>query len=170
MGITAAGDRIPGNLPVPPLEPVPPAPGLSSFPNCHLQFPLAHFQDHARGGEWQFSFGFSEVAAAGMSPPSWECPQSSLGLEKLPQDPLSSLLVWFLGMKSKIPDFFCWCCTGSSKGSTKGNLGIVAFPQESDGESPAFPAFLLLCFCFSELSLSHNRCRAVLVPQGIPSV
>lgn len=91
MGISAAGDRIPGNIPVPPLEPVPPAPALSSFQNCHLELPLADFQDHAWSSEWEFIFCFLEVAATGMAHPSWE----------LPRDPL--VFRDFSGCEEKLP-------------------------------------------------------------------
>lgn len=105
MGIAAPGDRIPGNIPLPSLDPVPPAPALSSFQNCHLGLPLADFQDHARSGEWEFVFCFLELTAAGMSHPSWELPQSnaseSVGLGVFPVTG-KNFLLWFAGSFSSL--------------------------------------------------------------------
>ncbi|XP_054017273.1 lipase maturation factor 1-like [Dryobates pubescens] len=47
MGIPAAGNRVPGDIPLPSLEPLPPAPALSSLPHRPLGLSVADLQDHA---------------------------------------------------------------------------------------------------------------------------
>lgn len=76
MGVTAPGDRVPGDVPLPTLDPVPAAPFHASIQHRHLGLPLADLQDHAGSGEWGSMVGllgfvlegfFAEVAAMGMS-------------------------------------------------------------------------------------------------------
>lgn len=76
MGVTAPGDRVPGDVPLPTLDPVPAAPFHASIQHRHLGLPLADLQDHAGSGEWGSVVGllgfvlegfFAEVAAMGMS-------------------------------------------------------------------------------------------------------
>lgn len=79
MGVAAPGDRVPGDVPLPTLDPVPAAPFHASIQHRHLGLPLADLQDHAGSGEWGSMVGllgfvlegfFAEVAAMGTSDPS----------------------------------------------------------------------------------------------------
>lgn len=56
MGIAAPGNRVPGNIPLPALDPLPPAPAHSPFPHRHLGLSVADLQDHAWSGKWGFTF------------------------------------------------------------------------------------------------------------------
>uniref|UniRef100_A0A672V2V0 Lipase maturation factor 1 n=1 Tax=Strigops habroptila TaxID=2489341 RepID=A0A672V2V0_STRHB len=56
MGIAAPGNRLPGDIPLPALDPLPPAPAHSSFQHRHLGFSVADLQDHAWSRKWDFPY------------------------------------------------------------------------------------------------------------------
>lgn len=56
MGITAPGNGVLGDIPLPTLDPLPPALAHSPFPHRHLGLSVADLQDHAWSGKWIFMF------------------------------------------------------------------------------------------------------------------